>query len=100
MRFQVLAPLDRMKETPAGPAIKDVGGDRGFDSKVYNGICPKPPSELKKRMKEERFVKLQRRRSQTESRIAVFKNGFLMRFQILAPGDPATDRGMTLAKAG
>ena len=114
MRFQVHAPvdwelvngkpesdtkmlkrsLDRMK---AGAAIKEVGGDRGFDSqanrdlleasKVYNGICPKAPSELKKRMKQERFVKLQRRRSQTEGRIAVFKNGFLMRFQVLAPVD-------------
>ena len=79
--------LDRMKGTAVGTAIKEVGGDRGFDSqanrdlleasKVYNGICPKAPSELKKRMKQERFVKLQRRRSQTEGRIAVFKNGFL-----------------------
>ena len=79
--------LDRVKETAVGTAIKEVGGDRGFDSqgnrdlleasKVYNGICPKAPSELKKRMKQERFVKLQRRRSQTEGRIAVFKNGFL-----------------------
>ena len=79
--------LDRMTATAVGTAIKEVGGDRGFDSKanrdvleagkVYNGICPKAPVELKKRMKEERFVKLQRRRSQTEARIAVFKNGFL-----------------------
>ena len=79
--------LDRVKETAVGTAIKEVGGDRGFDSqanrdlleasKVYNGICPKAPAELKKRMKQERFVKLQRRRSQTEGRIAVFKNGFL-----------------------
>ena len=95
--------LDRMKAAAVGAAIKEVGGDRGFDSqanrdlleenKVYNGICPKAPAELKKRMKQERFVKLQRRRSQTEGRIAVFKNGFLMRFQVLAPGEPAEEQG-------
>ena len=91
--------LDRMKATAVGAAIKEVGGDRGFDSqanrdlleagKVYNGICPKAPSELKKRMKQERFVKLQRRRSQTEARIAVFKcNGsrsFPLRFSSYLP---------------
>lgn len=79
--------LDRMKKTAVGTAVAEVGGDRGFDSKanrdlldaskVYNGICPKAPAELKKRRKEDRFVELQRRRSQTEGRIAVFKNGFL-----------------------
>lgn len=30
-------------------------------------------------MSEERFVRLQRRRSQTEGRIGIFKNGFLGR---------------------
>jgi hypothetical protein len=45
--------------------------------KIYNAICPKDPGELKKRMKEEKFVELQKRRSQTEGRIAIFKNGFL-----------------------
>ena len=75
--------LDRMKEM----GIEEVSGDRGFDSKanrdlleernIYNAICPKGPVELKLRMKEDDFVALQRRRSQTEARIAVFKNGFL-----------------------
>ena len=75
--------LDRMKEM----GIEEVSGDRGFDSKanrdlleerkIYNAICPKGPVELKLRMKEEDYVALQRRRSQTEARIAVFKNGFL-----------------------
>ena len=107
MRFQALAPVDwelvggnpvadtkmlsrsleRMKQTGGGPAIKSVGGDRGFDSKanrellagkgIFNAICPKDPGDLKKRMKEEKFVELQKRRSQTEGRIAIFKNGFL-----------------------
>ena len=76
-----------MKATAGGAGIKEVGGDRGFDSKanreklekeeIYNGICPKSPAELKKRSKEAKFVELQKRRSQTEARIAIFKNGFL-----------------------
>jgi hypothetical protein len=79
--------LERMKQTAAGPAIRQVGGDRGFDSPanrallgkdgIYNAICPKSPRELKKRMKESAFVELQQRRSQTEARISIFKNGFL-----------------------
>ena len=79
--------LERMKQTAGGPAIRAVSGDRGFDSKanremlekagIYNAICPKAPDELKKRMKDGKFVELQKRRSQTEGRIAIFKNGFL-----------------------
>ena len=79
--------LERLKQTSGGASIQQVGGDRGFDSKanrelvendgIYNAICPKAPSELKKRMKEPQFVEMQRRRSQTEARIAIFKNGFL-----------------------
>ncbi len=79
--------LERMKQTSSGPAIRQVCGDRGFDSKanrellenegIYNGICPKAPTELAKRMKDSEFVVLQQRRSQTEARIAIFKNGFL-----------------------
>ena len=79
--------LERMKETAGGPWIRAVSGDRGFDSKpnremlekdgIYNAICPKAPGELKKRMKDGKFVELQKRRSQTEARISIFKNGFL-----------------------
>ena len=79
--------LERMKGTAGGTAIEEVGGDRGFDSKpnremldkegIYNGICPRSPVELTKRMKEGKFVELQKRRSQTEARISIFKNGFL-----------------------
>ena len=79
--------LERMKQTGVGHSIREVSGDRGFDSKpnrdllekggTYNGICPKAPEELKKRMKDGKFVGLQKRRSQTEARIAIFKNGFL-----------------------
>jgi hypothetical protein len=79
--------LERMKQTAGRPSISAVGGDRGFDSKanramleedgIYNGIRPKAPDELKQRMKEGKFVELQKRRSQTEARMAIFKNGFL-----------------------
>jgi hypothetical protein len=66
-----------------------VGGDRGFASKantgglawagVFNGLCPKSPAELKKRMQEPRFVRMQQRRSQTEGRISILQRGFLGR---------------------
>jgi hypothetical protein len=79
--------LERMQQTPTGPAIRQVSGDRGFDSAanrallekagIYNAICPKSPAELKKRMQDSDFVELQKRRSQTEARISIFKNGFL-----------------------
>ena len=79
--------LERMKQTGVGHSIGEVSGDRGFDSQpnrellekggIYNGICPKAPEELKQRMKDGKFVELQKRRSQTEARISIFKNGFL-----------------------
>lgn len=79
--------MERMKQMYAGDAIRQVSGDRGFDSApnrallekdgIYNAICPKSPTELKKRMNDSEFVELQQRRSQTEARISIFKNGFL-----------------------
>jgi hypothetical protein len=79
--------LDRLKQTTGGTSIRRVCGDRGFDSKanrgmlenggIYNAICPKAPGELKRRMKEAEFAGMQQRRSQTEARISIFKNGFL-----------------------
>ena len=77
---------ERLRPSAAGRAMKQVGGDRGFDSKanrallekagIYNGICPKAPAELAQRLREAEFVNLQQRRSQTEARLAIFKNGF------------------------
>jgi len=65
------------------------GTDRGFDSDpvrnylaekfIYNGVCPKSPSTLQERLEEDRFCQLQKRRSQTEGRIGIFKNSFLGR---------------------
>jgi len=79
--------LDRYQAARGGRGPVAVTGDRGFDSKanrkelaereIYNGICPKAPGALKERMQEKRFVRLQQRRSQTEARIGIFKNGFL-----------------------
>lgn len=72
-----------------GSVPNGMAGDRGFDSKrnrnwlekagVYNALCPRSVVALRERMKEEEFALLQTRRAQTESRIAIFKNGFLGR---------------------
>jgi hypothetical protein len=81
--------LQRMEKACGAGVIRALGADRGFSSAanqallkardIYDGICPKSPARLKERMAEERFVQLQRRRSQTEGRIGIFKNGFLGR---------------------
>ena len=81
--------LQRMEKAYGAGVIRALGADRGFSSAanqallkardIYDGICPKSPARLKERMAEECFVQLQRRRSQTEGRIGIFKNGFLGR---------------------
>lgn len=42
-------------------------------------MCPRDPKKLSQRMREEKFVRLQRRRAQTEGRIGILKRGFLGR---------------------
>jgi hypothetical protein len=79
--------LDQIKETVPANALRQVACDRGFDSKangqllekqaIYNAICPKAQADLKERMREGQFAELQKRRLQTETRIAIFKNGYL-----------------------
>jgi len=69
-----------------GP-LKALGADRGFDNLdnrqgmaddgIYNGVCPRSPKALKKKMRSPKFRKLQRRRAQTEARIGIIKNVFL-----------------------
>ena len=64
-----------------------VSGDRQFDSAlnrrwlenrgIYNGLCPRSAKELANKSKSSKFQKLQRRRAQTEARIAILKNVFL-----------------------
>jgi hypothetical protein len=75
--------------------IKEVGADRGFDSAsvqawleqedIYNGICPRDPHQLTQRLRSWKFVKLQRRRSQTEGRISIILHNFL--------GSPIRNKG-------
>jgi len=67
--------------------IKSSAADRGFESSnnvqwlngqgIYNAICPRDSKELKARLGEPRFRRLQQRRAQTEARLAIFKNQFL-----------------------
>ncbi len=80
--------LERMVEG-LDRKVSGVGADRGFasqsnsaglkEAEIFNGICPRNPHELKERMKEKRFVRMQKRRSQTEARISIMQRGFLGR---------------------
>jgi IS5 family transposase len=84
---RLLRPSVERIEQNLGVHIGALGGDRGFDSEsnrefllernTYNGICPKNPRELREKNKSWKFKGLQRRRSQTEARIAIVKNVFL-----------------------
>jgi hypothetical protein len=78
---------ERLGQSAAGRAMRQMGGDRGFDSKanralllkgagIDNGICPQAPAELAQRLQKAAFVNLRQRRSQTEARLSIFKNGF------------------------
>lgn len=93
--FQATAPQDSRLVTARVARIeqnlhiklKEVGADRGFDSaqnqeqlskkKIFNGICPRDPRQLQERLGSWKFVRAQRRRSQTEARIAIFLHNFL-----------------------
>ena len=80
--------LDRIHEVFGEYPIA-VGADRGFTRRslskrlerdeIYDAICPRSPQELRRRRKDEGFDTMQRRRAQTEGRIAIFKNDFLGR---------------------
>lgn len=86
---QLPASLKRMDARLGVGVIRAVGGDRGFDSEgnrellkekqVFNALCPRGVEELKRRRHGERFGRIQRRRSQTEGRIAILKNDFFGR---------------------
>jgi hypothetical protein len=93
--FQDSAPADTMllprsvgrMEEVYGPVLKAVGADRGFDSatnrvglahdKIYNGVCPRSPEQLRQRGRSWKFKRMQRRRAQTEGRVGIVKNVFL-----------------------
>jgi hypothetical protein len=69
------------------PGPRALAGDRGFDSelnrfglkeeKIFNAVCPRSPRLLRQRNRSWKFQRLQRRRAQTEGRIAILKNVFL-----------------------
>lgn len=85
----------RRLNTAFGPVLKELGADRGFDSLavqealkeagIYNGVCPRSPHQLKERSRSWKFKKLQRRRAQTEARVAILKHVFV--------GQPARSKG-------
>jgi IS5 family transposase len=72
-----------------GVDVGAVVADRGFfsasnsrtlrEGDTFDGLCPRGPALLRERMKEEKFARLQRRRSQTEARIGILKRNFLGR---------------------
>ena len=72
-----------------GRHVGAVVTDRGFASAsnsrtlkeggTFDGLCPRQPAELSRRMKGKTFARLQRRRAQTEGRIGILKQGFLGR---------------------
>jgi hypothetical protein len=74
-------------EAVYGARLKEATADRGFDSfsnqvgladeGIYNGVCSRSPSQLQERGHSWKFKRLQRRRGQTEGRIAIVKNVFL-----------------------
>jgi hypothetical protein len=81
------ASLQRVQSLVGHAPSGSVAADRAFDSEanqkrlahcgIYNAICPRSPRELRRRHRSWKFRKLQRRRGQTEGRIAIFKNVFL-----------------------
>ncbi|MCF6180198.1 MAG: hypothetical protein L3J63_12550 [Geopsychrobacter sp.] len=66
---------------------KSYTGDRGFDSPasrtaletsdIVNAICPRSVPQLRERLEDDYFCRLQKRRGGTEARIAIFKNAYL-----------------------
>lgn len=86
---RLLKPSVERVENKLNIKIQAAVTDRGFDSEenrrflkreeIFNGICPRDPAILKQRMEEKEFGALQKRRSQTEGRIGIFKNVFLGR---------------------
>ena len=80
-RFQLI-------KEKSGKPLTGISGDRGCDSKenrtlfeeenIFNGLCPRDPKELSRRMQtDETFATAVRRRAQTEGRVGILKNVFL-----------------------
>ena len=77
----------RWQATYGRQTIRTAVTDRGFDGRasratlatagIANGMCPRSPRELAKRLQEPAFRAQQRRRAQTEGRIAIVKQTLL-----------------------
>jgi hypothetical protein len=86
---RLVRPSVERTESGLKVAIKSLVTDRGFDNKInvkwlegrgtFPGLCPRNPHALREAMKDEDFAQAQRRRAQTEARVAIFKNEFLGR---------------------
>jgi hypothetical protein len=87
--MRLVRPSVERAESALGVAIKGLVTDRGFDNKAnvkwleqrgtFAGLCPRDPRAMREAMKDEHFAQAQRRRAQTEARVALFKNEFLGR---------------------
>lgn len=81
--------VQRVEYAMKNTRIRALATDRGFESptnvqwlkkhRIYNAMAPRKIEELKNRLGEQRFRELQKRRAQTEARLAIFKNQFLGR---------------------
>ena len=87
--MRLVRPSVERTESALEVAIKGLVTDRGFDNKAnvkwleqrgtFAGLCPRDPRAMREAMKDEHFAQAQRRRAQTEARVALFKNEFLGR---------------------
>lgn len=78
---QLQESIARQKHFDLPEALAAACTDRGFNSRegsrqlrqagIYDATCPRDPVELKKRLEEPVFARLQKRRSGTEARIAI-----------------------------
>jgi hypothetical protein len=83
---KLVAPsLERINKAYGNPEC--YVADRGFDApdsrneleglNIVNAVCPRSVERLKEKLQDEQFCLLQKRRAQTEARIAIFKNAYL-----------------------
>jgi hypothetical protein len=92
--YQEQAPADsrmipehlRRMENDHEIALRAIVGDRGFDSAknsrllgdtIANHLCPRNVEHFKQQLQDKTFCRHQRRRAQTEARIAIVMHGFL-----------------------
>src|ERR1700682_433215 len=86
---RLVRPSVERVESGLNISVKSLVTDRGFENTTnvkwleergtFAGLCPRNPRALREAMKDQSFAQAQRRRAQTEARIAIFKNEFLGR---------------------